>query len=186
MRDAPTGGDSLGGGVLSSPATANDGDFVIVRENGITAAEWKAARCVQFRSVTGYGPRAQHRAGDGSRCRPLERNEAMLVCPASTILPGVSMMPEVTGIGERHRRPAVAVTPPRNAGLTSSVYEGNKRKDRRGERLRRGRRECMLVAIWILLHDETCLPCRYCPAGRWPAWRVGRRPDRRGRTSCSS
>lgn len=33
MWDAASGGNFLGGGPLSSPATVNDGDFVIVREN---------------------------------------------------------------------------------------------------------------------------------------------------------
>jgi hypothetical protein len=34
--DAATGGNFLGGGPLSSPATVNDGDFVIVRENDLS------------------------------------------------------------------------------------------------------------------------------------------------------
>lgn len=34
--DAVTGGNFLGGGPLSSPATVNDGDFVIVRENDLS------------------------------------------------------------------------------------------------------------------------------------------------------
>ncbi len=34
--DASTGGNFLGGGPLSSPATVNDGDFVIVRENDLS------------------------------------------------------------------------------------------------------------------------------------------------------
>lgn len=36
MWDAATGGNFLGGGPLSSPATVNDGDFVIVRENDLS------------------------------------------------------------------------------------------------------------------------------------------------------
>jgi hypothetical protein len=36
MWDSATGGDFLGGGPLSSPATVNDGDFVIVRENDLS------------------------------------------------------------------------------------------------------------------------------------------------------
>jgi hypothetical protein len=34
--DSATGGNFLGGGPLSSPATVNDGDFVIVRENDLS------------------------------------------------------------------------------------------------------------------------------------------------------
>jgi hypothetical protein len=36
MWDAATSGNFLGGGPLSSPATVNDGDFVIVRENDLS------------------------------------------------------------------------------------------------------------------------------------------------------
>jgi hypothetical protein len=36
MWDVPSGGNFLGGGPLSSPATVNDGDFVIVRENDLS------------------------------------------------------------------------------------------------------------------------------------------------------
>ena len=36
MWDASTGGNFLGGGPLSSSATVNDGDFVIVRENDLS------------------------------------------------------------------------------------------------------------------------------------------------------
>ena len=36
MWDAASGGNFLGGGLLSSPATVNDGDFVIVRENDLS------------------------------------------------------------------------------------------------------------------------------------------------------
>ena len=36
MWDAASGGNFLGGGSLSSPATVNDGDFVIVRENDLS------------------------------------------------------------------------------------------------------------------------------------------------------
>ncbi len=36
MWDAAVGGNFLGGGVLSSSATVNDGDFVIVRENDLS------------------------------------------------------------------------------------------------------------------------------------------------------
>lgn len=36
MWDAASGGSFLGGGPLSSPATVNDGDFVIVRENDLS------------------------------------------------------------------------------------------------------------------------------------------------------
>lgn len=36
LWDAATGGNFLGGGPLSSPATVNDGDFVIVRENDLS------------------------------------------------------------------------------------------------------------------------------------------------------
>ena len=36
MWDAVTGGNFLGGGPLSSPATVNDGDFVVVRENDLS------------------------------------------------------------------------------------------------------------------------------------------------------
>lgn len=36
MWDAASGGNFLGGGPLSSPATVNDGDFVIVRENDLS------------------------------------------------------------------------------------------------------------------------------------------------------
>ncbi|MCC6394790.1 MAG: hypothetical protein IT167_29625 [Bryobacterales bacterium] len=36
MWDAAAGGNFLGGGALSSPATVNDGDFVIVRENDLS------------------------------------------------------------------------------------------------------------------------------------------------------
>ena len=36
MWDASSGGNFLGGGALSSPATVNDGDFVIVRENDLS------------------------------------------------------------------------------------------------------------------------------------------------------
>jgi len=35
LWDAPTSGNFLGGGLLSGPATVNDGDFVIVRENDL-------------------------------------------------------------------------------------------------------------------------------------------------------
>ncbi|MBI4904400.1 MAG: hypothetical protein HY820_12235 [Acidobacteria bacterium] len=34
--DAQSGGNFLGGGPLSAPATMNDGDFVIVRENDLS------------------------------------------------------------------------------------------------------------------------------------------------------
>ena len=36
MWDAQSAGNFLGGGALSSPATVNDGDFVIVRENDLS------------------------------------------------------------------------------------------------------------------------------------------------------
>ena len=36
MWDVANGGNFLGGGALSSPATVNDGDFVIVRENDLS------------------------------------------------------------------------------------------------------------------------------------------------------
>jgi hypothetical protein len=36
MWDTASGGNFLGGGPLSSPATVNDGDFVIVRENDLS------------------------------------------------------------------------------------------------------------------------------------------------------
>lgn len=36
MWDAVSGGNFLGGGALSSPATVNDGDFVIVRESDLS------------------------------------------------------------------------------------------------------------------------------------------------------
>jgi hypothetical protein len=36
LWDSATGGNFLGGGPLSSPATVNDGDFVIVRENDLS------------------------------------------------------------------------------------------------------------------------------------------------------
>jgi hypothetical protein len=36
MWDAPSGGNFLGGGPLSSPATVNDGDFIIIRENDLS------------------------------------------------------------------------------------------------------------------------------------------------------
>jgi len=36
LWDAAIGGNFLGGGPLSTPATVNDGDFVIVRENDLS------------------------------------------------------------------------------------------------------------------------------------------------------
>lgn len=36
LWDAVSGGNFLGGGPLSSPATVNDGDFVIIRENDLS------------------------------------------------------------------------------------------------------------------------------------------------------
>ena len=36
LWDAVSGGNFLGGGALSSPATVNDGDFVIIRENDLS------------------------------------------------------------------------------------------------------------------------------------------------------
>jgi hypothetical protein len=36
LWDSPAGGNFLGSGPLSSPATVNDGDFVIVRENDLS------------------------------------------------------------------------------------------------------------------------------------------------------
>ena len=36
MWDSQSAGNFLGGGALSSPATVNDGDFVIVRENDLS------------------------------------------------------------------------------------------------------------------------------------------------------
>jgi hypothetical protein len=40
MWDASNGGSFLGGGALSSPATVNDGDFVIVRENDLSTLQY--------------------------------------------------------------------------------------------------------------------------------------------------
>jgi len=36
LWDAQSGGNFLGGGALSSPATVSDGDFVIIRENDLS------------------------------------------------------------------------------------------------------------------------------------------------------
>jgi hypothetical protein len=36
LWDAQSGGNFLGGGALSAPATVNDGDFVIIRENDLS------------------------------------------------------------------------------------------------------------------------------------------------------
>lgn len=39
LWDAVSGGNFLGGGPLSSPATVNDGDFVIIRENDLSVLQ---------------------------------------------------------------------------------------------------------------------------------------------------
>jgi hypothetical protein len=36
LWDSQSGGNFLGGGALSAPATVNDGDFVIIRENDLS------------------------------------------------------------------------------------------------------------------------------------------------------
>lgn len=39
LWDSVSGGNFLGGGPLSSPATVNDGDFVIIRENDLSVLQ---------------------------------------------------------------------------------------------------------------------------------------------------